>query len=57
MAVLDRIKHEPAILIGLALSVLVVVVQVIQGELTLEAAVPLVTGFVTRFFVSPSTPG
>jgi hypothetical protein len=53
--VLTLIKREPAVLIGLLASVLVVVQQVVAGSLTWSAAVPVVVGIVTRFFVSPAT--
>ncbi len=55
---MDKIIRERAVLIGLAVTVLVAVVQgFVSGEVTLETVVPLVTGIITRFFVSPATPG
>lgn len=48
------IKQEPAVLIGLLITVLTVVAQVLSGDLTWAAAVPLIVGIITRFFVSPA---
>lgn len=50
------IKKEPALLVGLAISVLTLLGQVVSGDLTWAAAVPLITGAVARFFVSPANP-
>lgn len=47
---------NPALVIGLAISVLTVVLQGVTGELAWEAAIPAVTGLLVRFFVySPQT--
>ena len=51
---IDRIKSEPAILVGLVTSVVAVVVQAVTGDITWAAAVPLIAGVITRFFVSPA---
>lgn len=52
----DRIKREPAILLGLAAAILTGVAALItDGTLSWETAVPLVLGIITRAFVSPAT--
>ena len=52
----DRIKREPAILLGLLAAILTGVAALITDEtLSWETAVPLVLGIITRAFVSPAT--
>ena len=48
------IKREPAVLIGLLVSVLTVIGQVASGDLTWAAAVPVISGLVIRQFVTPT---
>jgi heme A synthase len=48
-----RIKREPAVVLGLVATVALTAAQVSSGDLTWEAAVPLVVGAITRQFVSP----
>ncbi len=53
----DRIRNEPAVLIGLGASLAVVLqAELADGSVEWEALVPLVAGIVTRFFVSPAKP-
>lgn len=47
-------KREPAVLIGLLISILTVIGQALSSDLTWAAAIPLIVGIVTRFFVSPA---
>lgn len=47
-------KKEPALIIGAVIAALTVVAQVVSGDLTWAAAVPLIVAGVTRQFVSPS---
>jgi len=52
----NRIKREPAILLGLLAAILTGVAALITDEtLSWETAVPLVLGIITRAFVSPAT--
>jgi len=52
----DRIKREPAILLGLLAAILTGVAALITDEtLSWETAVPLVLSIITRAFVSPAT--
>jgi len=52
----DRIKREPAILLGLLAAILTGVAALItDGTLSWETAVPLVLSIITRAFVSPAT--
>ena len=48
-----RIKREPAVVLGLVASVALTAAQVSAGDLTWEAAAPLIVGAITRQFVSP----
>jgi heme A synthase len=52
--IVTRLKNEPAVLIGLLSSLAVLVVQIVNGDLTAAAAVPLVAGVLTRFLVTPT---
>jgi hypothetical protein len=47
-------KKEPAIIIGILIALLTVLGQVAAGDVTWAAAVPVLAGIVTRFFVSPA---
>lgn len=51
---MSKLKQEPAVLIGLLVSILTIVGQVATAELTWAAAVPLIVGILTRFFVTPA---
>ena len=67
---MDRIKREPAVVIGIIAACLLAVVQVLGGEgiigqdladtigkaldPTTGWAIPVVVGIITRFFVSPA---
>jgi len=46
-------KANPAIMLGLIGSVLIIIGQIFAGDLTVAAAVPAITGAVTRFLVVP----
>lgn len=68
---MDRIKREPAVVIGILAAVALAVVQTLAGEGVIGAdiadtigkaldpttgwALPIVVGIITRFFVSPAT--
>jgi hypothetical protein len=53
---IERMKREPAVLLGLLAAVLAGVTQLVaDGSLSWETVVPLVCGIVTRAFVSPAT--
>lgn len=46
-------QKEPALLIGLAITILTLIGQVVSGDLTWAAATPLIVAAVTRQFVTP----
>jgi hypothetical protein len=54
--ILKKIKHEPAVLIGLVVAVLVAIqaALAVGTPLTPAALVPVVVGVVIRFFVTPA---
>ena len=68
---MSRLKREPALLIGLIATVILGAVQYASGNALIGAdlaatvqsaidpttgwAIPLILGFITRFFVSPAT--
>jgi hypothetical protein len=68
---MDRLKREPAVVIGIVAAVILAVVQSLNGSGVLGAdaadtiskaldpttgwAIPIVLGIVTRFFVSPAS--
>jgi amino acid permease len=68
---MDRIKREPAVVIGIVAAVILAVIQTLAGQGVLGTdvadtfakaldpttgwALPIVLGIVTRFFVSPAT--
>jgi len=54
--ILNKIKHEPAILIGLVVAVLVAIqaALAVGTPLTWHALAPMVAGVVIRFFVTPA---
>ena len=68
---MDRLKREPAVLIGVIAAAILAVVQslagneiitgdiavTIQNALSPESgwAIPIILGLITRFFVSPAT--
>lgn len=68
---MDRIKREPAVVIGILFAAVLAAVQSLAGNGVLEAdvvatiqraldpssgwALPIVAGIVTRFFVSPAS--
>lgn len=54
---MPKLKNEPALIIGALVSILTAVGQVVSGDLTWAAAVPVIVGVVTRFFVSPAEAG
>jgi hypothetical protein len=54
---MPTLKKEPALIIGVLVSVLALVGQVVAGDVTWAAAVPLIATAVTRFFVSPANDG
>lgn len=47
-------KKEPALIIGLLISILTLLGQVAAGEVTWAVAVPLIATAITRFFVTPA---
>lgn len=47
-------KAEPAVIIGAAGTLTLAGWQVSQGTMSVDAAIPLVFGVITRFFVSPT---
>lgn len=67
---MDRIKREPAVIIGIIAAVVVAIARTLAGEGVLGSdvadtvakaldptagwALPILIGFVTRFFVSPA---
>lgn len=68
---LERIKREPAVLIGVLAAVVLATVQQLAGHGLLSGtvldwvtrafdptsgwAIPIIVGIITRFFVSPAT--
>jgi hypothetical protein len=68
---MDRLKREPAVVIGIVAAVILAVVQSLNGSGVLGSdaadtiskaldpttgwAIPIVLGIVTRFFVSPAS--
>lgn len=56
MSVIDRIKHEPALLLGALGTVLVALYEAyLAGGTTWQALVPVAIGAATRFFVVPAS--
>lgn len=53
---MSKLKREPAVIIGLLMSILTVLGQVATSELTWAAALPLLGGIIIRFFVTPAIP-
>lgn len=49
-------KKEPALIIGAVIAALTVVGQVVSGDLTWAAAVPLIASAIVRQFVTPAKP-
>lgn len=54
--ILKKIKHNPAVVVGLVAAVLVALQAALAAgtPLTWPALVPVVVGVVTRFFVTPA---
>lgn len=51
---IKHIKNNPAILIGILVAALGTIGQALDGDITWSMALPsIVSGIVTRFFVSP----
>ncbi len=48
-------KREPAVLVGLLISILTVIGQVVSGDLTWAAATPVIAGLVVRQLVTPAS--
>ncbi len=49
-------RHEPALWLGLGLAILQAVLEAVNGNVTWDVTVPLITGLLIRFFVySPAT--
>jgi hypothetical protein len=69
-AIVDRLKSEPAVVIGIVAACVLAVVQTLSGygvigsdlagtigralDPTTGWAIPIVVGIITRFFVSPA---
>lgn len=47
-------SKEPALIIGILVSVLTLIGQVFTGDITWAAAVPLIASAIVRFFVTPA---
>ena len=52
---LQRIKNEPAVVIGVLVSLLTLLGQVVAAEVTVESAIPAAVGILVSFFVTPSS--
>ena len=68
---MSRLRKEPALLIGLVATVILAAVQYASGNLLISTdlagtiqnaidpttgwAIPIILGFITRWFVSPAT--
>jgi len=70
-AILDRIRREPAVVIGIVFAAVLAAVQSLSGNGVIEPdiaasigraldpqsgwALPIIAGIITRFFVSPAS--
>ena len=56
MNLLDRIRNEPAVTVGVVVSIVTLIIQAVNGDVAWTAAIPAVGGVLTRFLVyGPAT--